>query len=86
MSIKIVENKSNIFYLALAFILTFVACTPSTKEEIQTTGEKQKIEKEESNKEVELTDEQMKAVGIELGKIELKNLNDLKSKIIIIKT
>jgi len=82
MNFKNIITKSNCLYLVLTFALLFGACKSSTKEEIKTTDksveEKNKSEKEEgSNKDIELTDEQMKAVGIELGKIELKNLSSV---------
>lgn len=82
MSTTIKKNKLNCLYLMLAFTLIFGACKSSTKEANKTPDkhidEKQKSEiKEESDKDVELTKEQMKAVGIELGKIELKNLSSV---------
>lgn len=82
MSSKNIIIKSNCLYLVLAFALLFGACKSSTQEVNKTadkpTDEKQKSEKkEESNKDVELTEEQMKAVDIELGKIKLKNLSSV---------
>jgi len=82
MSFKNIINKSNFLYSSLALLLLFGACKSSPKEEIKNTDksveETKKSGKEESsNKDIELTDEQMKAVGIELGKIELKNLSSV---------
>jgi cobalt-zinc-cadmium efflux system membrane fusion protein len=71
--------------LAILFSVFVVAsCNSSGKAEIEksdstTTSEKQLLsrEVEEHSEGIELTVEQMKAVGIEIGKIELRNLSSV---------
>ena len=61
-----------------AFLL--FSCNSTSKNEIETTNsttQKQEKAEEEHSEAIELTDEQMKAVGIEIGKIELKNLSSV---------
>ena len=61
-----------------AFIVA--SCNSSGKKEIETSSSKEKNKttekaEEEHSETIELTNEQMKAVGIEIGKLELKNLS-----------
>ncbi len=72
---------------AISIIITalmIASCNSSGKKEIETSdsteiNKKQTTEKveEEHSEAIELTDEQMKAVGIEISKVELKNLSSV---------
>ncbi len=67
--------------LATFLSINFYACESSTKEEKnkdeKAVDEKQNPETKEDKSVIELTEQQMKAVGIETGKIELKNLSSV---------
>lgn len=75
------NHKYNHFFLVLILGLALVACQSSKKEKeevkSEASGEKPSEKKEESSEGIELTKEQMKAVGIELGEIESKNLSSV---------
>lgn len=76
------RTLTTLLILLIAFAgIYFSACKSSTKEEANTekngAGEKQKSEVSEDKSVIELTEQQMKAVGIETGKIELKNLSSV---------
>lgn len=68
----------------LISVFSFVSCNSSGNKEIEasdsTAANKNQVPdkvEEEHTEVIELTDEQMKAVGIEIGKIELKNLSSV---------
>lgn len=76
------RTLTTLLILLIAFAgIYFSACKSSTTEEANTekngAGEKQKSEVSEDKSVIELTEQQMKAVGIETGKIELKNLSSV---------
>lgn len=82
-----IKNVSMIKLKAIGIIISaflIASCNSSGKKEIETSdstviNKKQTTEKveEEHSEAIELTDEQMKAVGIEIGKVELKNLSSV---------
>lgn len=68
----------------LISVFTIVSCNSSSQREVETSdsttvNKKQVPDKsdEEHSEAIELTAEQMKAVGIEIGKVELKNLSSV---------
>ena len=61
-----------------AFLI--VSCNSSGKKEIEVSESTMQVPdktEEEHSEAIELTDEQMKAVGIEIGKVELRNLSSV---------
>lgn len=76
------RTLTTLLILLTAFLsINFYACKSSIKEEKTTdekaADEKQKPDAKEDKSVIELTEQQMKAVGIEIGKIELKNLSSV---------
>ena len=63
--------KSITALLLLAAIIGFSSCTESGKKQEETSTE------ESHSEAIEVSEEQMKAVGIELGTVEMKNLNSV---------
>ena len=70
---KSIKIKSILAFVFFASAISFTSCKQSSKTE---TKEAEKP-KEEHSEQIEVSEQQMKAVGIELGTIELKNLNSL---------
>jgi cobalt-zinc-cadmium efflux system membrane fusion protein len=70
---KSINIKSIIAFAVFVSVISFTSCKQSNKTE---TKEVPKA-KEENTAAIEVSAEQMKAVGIELGTIEMKNLNSV---------
>ncbi|GAB2653822.1 efflux RND transporter periplasmic adaptor subunit [Flavihumibacter cheonanensis] len=82
--IKDIVIMSVTIIVMLISAFTMVSCNSSGKQEVEisdsTAANKKKISdkaEEEHSEAIELTTEQMKAVGIEIGKVELKNLSSV---------
>lgn len=63
--------KSIAVLLLLAGVIIFSSCTESGKEQEETATE------ESHSEAIEVSEEQMEAVGIKLGRVEMKNLNSM---------
>lgn len=70
---KSINIKSIIAFALLVVAIGFTSCKSGNKTE---TKETTKVEETHSET-IEVSEEQMKAVGIELGTIEMKNLNSV---------
>jgi cobalt-zinc-cadmium efflux system membrane fusion protein len=68
---KSIKIKSIMAFVFLASAISFTSCKQSSKTE---TKEADKP-REEHSEQIEVSEQQMKAVGIELGRIEMKNLS-----------
>ena len=70
---KSINIKSIIAFALFVVAIGFTSCKSGNKTE---TKETTKVEETHSET-IEVSEEQMKAVGIELGTIEMKNLNSV---------
>lgn len=70
---KSLNIKSIIVFAVVAITISFTSCKSGNKTE---TKEATKIEETHAET-IEVSEEQMKAVGIELGTVEMKNLNSV---------
>ena len=79
--LKVADIISFTVTVILISAFLFISCNSSGKKEIKisdSTAKKEiQIQNEEHLEAIELTEEQMTAVGIEIGKVELKNLSSV---------